>query len=81
MISAARYLLAVGVAVTSISTQNQVHRFEIFRRLVIILSDTVDGWNPVNSPVEVGSEYPIIYDGFYTSQVFPDFWTINSMPL
>ena len=32
--------------------------------------DTVDGFrNPAwRSPVEVGSEYPIIYDGFYTSK-------------
>ena len=28
--------------------------------------DTVDGWNPVNSPVEVGSWNPIIYQGFST---------------
>ena len=35
--------------------------------------------NPVNSPVEVGSLSTISYDGFYTSQVVLDFWTINSI--
>ena len=37
--------------------------------------------NPVNSPVEVGSEHPIIYDQvFYTSKRWwsPDFWTIST---
>ena len=35
--------------------------------------------NPVNSPVDVGSLSTISYDGFYTSQVVLDFWTINSI--
>ena len=33
--------------------------------------------DPVNSPVEVKVVYPIIYRGFYTSEVVQDFWTIN----
>ena len=37
----------------------------------------VDGWNPVNSPVEVGSFSPLFTE-FYTSYGLQDFWTINS---
>ena len=40
---------------------------------------TVDGRNPVNSPVEVGSWNPIIYKVLYIPGGSPDFWTINSI--
>ena len=45
---------------------------EIFSHDQAVPVDTVDGRNP--APVEVGSLSPIIYDGFFTSQVVQDFF-------
>ena len=45
------------------------HHFPFCSTWKMISFDTVDGRNPANSPVEVGSFIPLFYKGSHTFQV------------
>ena len=59
-------------------SSGQINKHIIFMKGTLLL---MGPWNPVNSPVEVGSLFPIIYRVSAPSQVVSQISAINSINL